>query len=74
MCEGTLGMFLAILSFEEVLLAFFLLPWHMFKAGRGLATIVVFVVPLAIFVAPVWGFVIVAQMLVDWGQCVTLYH
>lgn len=31
-------------------------------------------IPLAIFVAPIWGFVIVGKMLVDWGQCVTLYH
>ena len=72
MCEGTLGMFLNILSFEEVLLAFVLIPWYLMNAGRGLG--IVFIVPLAIFVAPVWGFVIVGQMLVDWGQCVTLYH
>jgi hypothetical protein len=74
MCEGTLGMFLVILSLEEVLLAFFLLPWYMMRAGRDLIAVLVFIVPLAIFVAPVWGLVIVGQMLVDWGQCVTLYH
>ena len=32
MCEGTLGMFLNILSFEEVLLAFVLIPWYLMNA------------------------------------------
>jgi hypothetical protein len=40
----------------------------------GFHTVLLAVIPWAIFIAPVWGFVIVGQMIVDWGQCVTLYH
>jgi hypothetical protein len=29
--------------------------------------------PLGIFIAPVWGFVLVGRMLVEWGTCVRLY-
>lgn len=30
-------------------------------------------IPLGTFVAPIWGFVIVGQMIATWGQCVTLF-
>lgn len=30
-------------------------------------------IPWSVFVAPVWGFVIVGQMLKEWGSCVSLY-
>lgn len=29
--------------------------------------------PLGLFIAPIWGFIIVGQMLVAWGRCVTLF-
>ena len=29
--------------------------------------------PWSVFVAPVWGFVIVGQMLNEWGSCISLY-
>lgn len=29
--------------------------------------------PWSVFVAPVWGFVIVGQMLSEWGSCISLY-
>jgi hypothetical protein len=29
--------------------------------------------PLAIFVPPIWGFVLVVRMLVEWGNCTRLY-
>lgn len=39
-----------------------------FEIGAFIALI-----PVGLFVAPAWGFVIVGQMLVEWGRCVTLY-
>ena len=30
-------------------------------------------IPWGFFVVPVWGFIIVAQMLGQWGSCVSLY-
>ncbi|KAE9374112.1 hypothetical protein N431DRAFT_481414 [Stipitochalara longipes BDJ] len=30
-------------------------------------------IPWGVFVAPVWGFVIVVQMLGEWGSCISLY-
>jgi hypothetical protein len=29
--------------------------------------------PLAIFIPPIWGFVLVGRMLVEWGNCIRLY-
>jgi hypothetical protein len=31
------------------------------------------IMTLAIFVAPIWGFVLVGRMLVEWGNCIRLY-
>lgn len=30
-------------------------------------------IPVGIFIAPIWGFIIVGQMLVQWGNCTNLY-
>ncbi|KAF7914367.1 uncharacterized protein EAF01_000773 [Botrytis porri] len=30
-------------------------------------------VPLGIFIPPVWGFVLVGRMIIEWGDCVRLY-
>ena len=30
-------------------------------------------VPLAIFIPPIWGFVLVGRMLLEWGNCTRLY-
>lgn len=74
MCEGALGMFIVNLSLEEIVLALFYLPWYAIKGRAGVAFIVVGMIFWAIFMPPIWGFVIVGQMLVDWGQSVTLYY
>jgi hypothetical protein len=38
----------------------------------GMETICSFL-PLAMFIPPIWGFVLVGRMLVEWGNCIRLY-
>ena len=50
----------------------------MLPAGKGPIPIFgigafIALIPVGLFVAPIWGFVIVGHMLVEWGRCVTLY-
>lgn len=86
MCEGTIGTFLAFLSFREIMLMFAvfpfyvllyqnsfvrLWPWGLLVTAYMLATATVL---FTIFVPPIWGLAIVGQMLVEWGKCVTLYN
>lgn len=87
MCEGVIGTFLAFLSLREVMLAFFVFPFYVslyqnsfarfFWPGGPQVAGYMFVlafVPLTIFAPPIWGLVIVGQMLTEWGKCVTLYY
>jgi hypothetical protein len=51
--------------------------WTLYRGGpiylpAGMETICSFL-PLAIFIPPIWGFVLVGRMLVEWGDCIRLY-
>lgn len=85
-CEGTLGMMFPLCTSGEIILVFLGLPYYvcMFfwtsapililgASNLAAAPIVIATVPVALFVAPIWGLVIVGQMLAEWGQCVTLF-
>ena len=43
-----------------------------FYMPSGMEAILSFI-PLAILVPPIWGFVLVGRMLVEWGDCTRLY-
>lgn len=84
MSEGAFGLLLPLISLKEIVMIFFLLPLYatisyassalpysglvMFERISVLAF-----VPIGIFIAPVWAFVLIGRMLVEWGRCVTLY-
>lgn len=87
MSEGVFGMLLAFLSLNEIVLTFFLFPLYVLIYQHSFSRLIwpggiqtsgqmfmMALTPLTIFIAPIWGFVIVGKMLVEWGQCVTLYH
>lgn len=46
--------------------------YHFFPYYHGAIAAIGFV-PLGIFVAPIWGFVLVGKMLAEWGKCETLW-
>ncbi|KAF9692073.1 hypothetical protein EKO04_010007 [Ascochyta lentis] len=84
LCEGAFGLLLPLISLKELIMIFFLLPFYTTvsytassKPFEGLLLFerinVIAFVPIAIFIAPVWTFVLVGRMLVEWGRCVRLY-
>lgn len=88
-CEGTIGLIFPLISLKEVVLVFVMFPVYVaiFSSSSLLfsgvtqqyatswVTLVfaITLLPLGTFVAPIWGFVIVGQMIAKWGQCVTLF-
>jgi len=84
MCEGAFGLLLPLISLKEMVMIFLLLPLYATisytsssKPYRALVmferTSVVAFVPIGIFIAPVWAFVLIGRMLVEWGRCARLY-
>lgn len=83
MSEGVFGMLLTFLSLSEIVLIFFVFPAYLLLYPEafpitqidpfGVAFYIACLL-ISIFIAPIWGFVIVGKMVVEWGQCVTLYH
>lgn len=88
-CEGAFGLLLPLISLKEAALVFLLLPVYttmvwvassgtgfIFTFGAPQASVAMFalaMVPLGIFIAPVWGFTLVGRMLIEWGTCIKLY-
>jgi hypothetical protein len=77
MCEGAFGLLLPLVSVKELIMVFLLLPVYatFLYVGTGQASLLYAIafIPVGIFIAPIWGFVIIGQMLVQWGNCVNLY-
>ena len=81
MAEGAFGLLLPLLSLKELVMVFLLLPLYaMILRQRSIfpspflsSLYLLTFVPVGIFVAPIWGFVIVGRQLVEWGNCVSLY-
>ncbi|KAF5848045.1 hypothetical protein GGP41_009241 [Bipolaris sorokiniana] len=80
--EGAFGLLLPLLSLKELLLVFLLLPVYAASLQQQTSLSFILVpqylhllafIPIGIFVAPIWGFVIVGRQLVEWGSCVSLY-
>jgi hypothetical protein len=82
MAEGTFGLLLPLLSLKELIMVFLLLPLYAMRLQQQSSFVIsrltqtlhlLALVPVGIFVAPIWGFVIVGRQLVEWGNCVSLY-
>lgn len=61
-----------------ILVGIYSAPWFLrLTALQGTPLLYVLMavgcLPLGIFIAPIWGFVLVGRMLVEWGTCVRLY-
>jgi hypothetical protein len=83
-----LGLLMPLLDVSEILVCIVWLPSYISEKSYGLvfntklgiefgmktnALAVLAFIPWAVVVAPVWGFVIVLQMLGEWGSCISLY-
>ena len=78
MAEGAFGLLLPLISIKELVMVFILLPFYAFflsspNIQNSQYLLFLGFVLVGIFIAPVWGFVIVSQMLVKWGNCVDLF-
>lgn len=74
-CEGAFGLLLPLISIKELMMVIILLPFYALIAKNPtIHTYLVYAafMPVGIFIAPVWGFVIVGKMLVEWGNCINL--
>ncbi|PMD14889.1 hypothetical protein NA56DRAFT_754538 [Hyaloscypha hepaticicola] len=83
-----LGLLMPLLDVSEILVCIVWLPSYILEKSQGLmlefdlgigfgmnptAIALLAFIPWGVFVAPVWGFVIVLQMLGEWGSCISLY-
>jgi hypothetical protein len=83
-----LGLLMPLLDVSEILVCIVWLPSYILEKTQGLvletelgigfpmnanAIAVLAFIPWGVVVAPVWGFVIVLQMLGEWGSCISLY-
>lgn len=80
-----LGLLMPLLDVSEILVCIIWLPSYMLEKlqdsslypyGVGVHPAYITAlayIPWSIFVAPVWGYVIVGQMLGEWGSCISLY-
>ncbi|KAL9070783.1 MAG: hypothetical protein Q9157_005696 [Trypethelium eluteriae] len=81
--SGLYGFCLPLLSTLELLKVLFLLPLTVVLAMAANAAIpagqqnaisyAIALLPLGLFIPPIWGFVLVGRMLTEWGDCVRLY-
>lgn len=84
MCEGAFGLILPWMSLKETIFSVFLLPlftlFPQINAPTRSSGVIgperlsyFSILGMGIFIAPVWAFVLIARMLVEWGTCVRLY-
>lgn len=72
-----LGLLMPFLDVTEILVCIVWLPNFLQDRMGGINNRPEFLAlaysPWSVFLAPVWGFVIVGQMLSEWGSCISLY-
>ncbi|KAF2156451.1 hypothetical protein K461DRAFT_291365 [Myriangium duriaei CBS 260.36] len=82
LASGLYGFCLPLLSTWELLRALFFFPLRLlimeYSGGLlqrkyGIMAFVLASFPLGIFIPPIWGFVLVGRMLVEWGGCIHLF-